>query len=149
MPAADDLAAMLKDASRQKFEIVMTAALDQLGRTVAELCRTIQHLQACGVELYLEEQSIDTTTRPGRMIFQLTGAFAEFERSRLSQRVKAGARTKGVKLGRPRIKPSVESRIVALRDKGCGIHTIRKKLGVGVSAIQRVFKEVPWNPAHR
>src|SRR3954452_1073708 len=56
------LEAMLQDASRRKFEIVTAGALERLGRSMANLCGTIQHLQACGVELYLEQQSIDTTT---------------------------------------------------------------------------------------
>jgi hypothetical protein len=42
----------------------------------------------------------------------------------------------GTKLGRRRVKPSVEARD--------GIHKIRRKLGVGASVVQRVFKEVPW-----
>src|SRR4051812_45241937 len=44
---------MLKDASGRKFDVVMAWAIERLGRSMADLCRTIQHLQACGVELYL------------------------------------------------------------------------------------------------
>ena len=53
-------------------------------------------------------------------------------------------RANGVKLGRRRVKPSVETRILELRAKGDGILKIGKKLGVGTSVVQRVFKEVPW-----
>jgi hypothetical protein len=45
------------------------------------LLDTIQHLEACGVDLYLDQQAIDTTTPMGKLVFQLTGAFAEFERT--------------------------------------------------------------------
>jgi DNA invertase Pin-like site-specific DNA recombinase len=55
----------------------------------------------------------------------------------------ARARANGVKLGRRRVKPSVEAQIVALRDKGYGILKIGKKFGIGTSVVQRVFKEVP------
>ena len=78
-------------------------------------------------------------------MFQMLGVFAEFERA--IERVNAGlarARANGVKLGRRRVKPSVEAQIVALRDKGYGILKIGKKLGIGTSVVQRVFKEVPW-----
>jgi len=70
----------------------------------------------------------------------------EFERGIIRERVNAGlarARANGVKLGRRRVKPSVETQIVALRNKGYGILKIGKKLGIGTSVVQRVFKEVP------
>ena len=71
---------MLKDASRRKFDIVMAWAIDRLGRSLIDLLDTIQHLEACGVDLYLDQQAIDTTTPMGKLVFQVTGAFAEFER---------------------------------------------------------------------
>jgi hypothetical protein len=48
------------------------------------------HLEACGVDLYLDQQAIDTTTPTGKLVFQVTGAFAEFERTMIRQRIKAG-----------------------------------------------------------
>jgi hypothetical protein len=61
-----------------------------LGRSLIDLLGTIQALEACGVDLYLDQQSIDTTTPAGRLMFQITGAFAEFERRMIRQRVRAG-----------------------------------------------------------
>jgi len=58
------LDAMLSDASRRKFDVVMAWAIDRLGRSLIDLFGTIQHLKAVGVDLYLEQQAIDTTT-PG------------------------------------------------------------------------------------
>jgi DNA invertase Pin-like site-specific DNA recombinase len=72
---------MLKDASRRKFDVVMAWAIDRLGRSLIDLLDTIQHLESCGVDLYLDQQHIDTTTPAGKLMFQITGAFAEFERS--------------------------------------------------------------------
>src|SRR6266480_5648541 len=72
---------MLKEASRRKFDIVMAWAIDRLGRSLIDLLGTIQHLEACGVDLYLDQQAIDTTTPMGKLVFQVTGAFAEFERT--------------------------------------------------------------------
>ena len=110
---------MLKDASRRKFDIVLAWAIDRLGRSLSDLLDTIQHLEACGVDLYLDQQAIDTTTPMGKLVFQVTGAFAEFERTMIRQRVKAGLKravAQGVKLGRPksaeshRVKKSVITR---------------------------------------
>jgi DNA invertase Pin-like site-specific DNA recombinase len=81
---------MLKDASKRRFDIIMAWAIDRLGRSLIDLLGTIQTLEACGVDLYLDQQSIDTTTPAGRLMFQVTGAFAEFERSMIRQRVHAG-----------------------------------------------------------
>jgi hypothetical protein len=72
---------MLKDASRRKFDVIMAWAIDRLGRSLIDLLSTILTLEACGVDLYLDQQSIDTTTPAGKLMFQVTGAFAEFERS--------------------------------------------------------------------
>jgi len=56
-------------------------AIDRVGRSLSDLLDTIQHLEACGVDLYLDQQAIDTTPPMGKLVFQLTGAFAEFERT--------------------------------------------------------------------
>ena len=81
---------MLKDASKRRFDVVMAWAIDRLGRSLIDLLGTIQTLEACRVDMYLDQQSIDTTTPAGKLMFQVTGAFAEFERSMIRQRVHAG-----------------------------------------------------------
>jgi DNA invertase Pin-like site-specific DNA recombinase len=55
----------------------------------------------------------------------------------------ARAKANGTKLGRRRVKPSVEARILELRANGDGILKIGRKLGVGTSVVQRVFKQEP------
>ena len=86
---------MLNDAKRRNFDVVMAWAIDRLGRSLVDLLHTIQELEAAGVDLYLDQQSIDTTTPMGKLMFQVTGAFAEFERSMIRQRVRAGHRGAG------------------------------------------------------
>jgi DNA invertase Pin-like site-specific DNA recombinase len=101
---------MLKDASRRKFDVIMAWAIDRVGRSLIDLLGTIQTLEACGVDLYLDQQSIDTTTPAGKLMFQVCGAFAEFERSMIRQRIHAGLKravAQGTHLGRgsmPRLK---------------------------------------------
>ena len=70
--------------------------------------------------------------------------FAEFERGNIRERVNAGlarARTNGTKLGRRRVEPAVEARIRELKAAGDGILKIGRKLGIGTSVVQRVFKQ--------
>ena len=71
-------------ASRRKFDVIMAWAIDRLGRSLIDLLGTIQALETCGVDLYLDQQAIDTTTPAGRLMFQVTGAFAEFDRAAAS-----------------------------------------------------------------
>jgi Resolvase, N terminal domain len=69
------LDAMLNDASRRRFDVVMAWAIDRLGRSLIDLLGTIGHLEAVGVDLYLEQQNLDTTTPTGKLLFQITGPF--------------------------------------------------------------------------
>ena len=136
---------MLSDASRGKFDVVMAWAIDRVGRSLIDLLGTIQHLEACGVDLYLDQQNIDTTTPMGKLIFQITGAFAEFERSMIRQRIHAGlqrARKAGKVLGRARIDPAIEAAIRRSLEKGRGIRETAREIGVGHGTIQRIKAEL-------
>jgi DNA invertase Pin-like site-specific DNA recombinase len=98
--------------------------------------------------LFLDQQSIDTTTPAGRLMFQVTGAFAEFERSMIRQRVNAGLKravAAGKKLGRPRISDSVERRIRNHLKAGAGINTTARRVGCGVGTVQRVKDSLSRN----
>jgi len=135
---------MLKDASRRKFDVVMAWAIDRLGRSLSDLLDTIQHLEACGVDLYLDQQAIDTTTPMGKLVFQLTGAFAEFERTMIRQRIKAGLKravAQGVKLGRPKIDSATERKVRKRLAKGVGILKVARSLGIGTGTVQRISGE--------
>jgi len=141
------LDAMMKAVNAKEFDMVAAWSVDRLGRSLTDLLAILQGLQEKGVDLFLHQQGLDTSTTAGKAMFQMLGVFAEFERGIIRERVNAGlarARANGVRLGRRRVKPSVEAQIVELRDKGNGILKIGKKLGVGTSVVQRVFKEAPW-----
>ena len=146
-PALD---AMMKAVNAKEFDMVASWSVDRLGRSLTDLLSILQGLHDKGVGLFLHQQGLDTTTTAGKAMFQMLGVFAEFERGIIRERVNAGlarARANGVKLGRRRIGPAVEARIVELRAKGNGILKIGKTLGIGTSVVQRVFKEVPWKPS--
>jgi DNA invertase Pin-like site-specific DNA recombinase len=136
---------MLKDAQRRRFDVVMAWAIDRLGRSLIDLLGTIQALEACGVDLYLDQQALDTTTPAGKLMFQITGAFAEFERSMIRQRVNAGLKRAveaGKQLGRPRIDPALEKRIQSQLRTGKGMLKIAIGLGVGSGTVQRIKREM-------
>jgi DNA invertase Pin-like site-specific DNA recombinase len=136
---------MLKDAQRRKFDVVMGWAIDRLGRSLIDLLGTFQTLHACGVDVYLDQQSIDTTTPAGKLMFQVCGAFAEFERNMIQQRIHAGLKravAQGKQLGRPRIDPALEKRIQAHLRGGKGIRKVARECGVGTGTVQRVQQEM-------
>ena len=132
---------LLKGAVRREFDLVAAWSVDRLGRSLQDLIGFLQELHGAGVDLYLHQQALDTTTPSGKAMFQMMGVFAEFERSMISERVKAGlARTKakGTRLGRPKTSPQTERQIRKLHSKGMGMLKIGKELGVGTSVVQRV-----------
>ena len=132
---------LLKGAVRREFDLVAAWSVDRLGRSLQDLIGFLQDLHGAGVDLYLHQQALDTTTPSGKAMFQMMGVFAEFEREMISERVKAGlARTKakGTKLGRPKTSRQTEAKIMKLHSKGMGMLRIGKQLGVGTSVVQRV-----------
>jgi len=136
--------ALCKGAVRREFDIVMAWSVDRLSRSLQHLVGFLGEVHAKGVDLYLHQQGIDTTTPAGKAMFQVCGVFAEFERAMIQERVRAGlsrAVARGVRLGRPRISAKVESQIRAARAHGKGIRKVASELGVGVSVVQRVIAE--------
>jgi DNA invertase Pin-like site-specific DNA recombinase len=122
----------------------MTWSVDRLGRSLQHLVTFLDELHSKKVDLFLHQQGIDTTTPAGKMMFQMLGVFAEFERVMIKERINAGlsrARAQGKKLGRPRVSLEVESKIRELRSMGRGIRKIAGQLRVGVSTVKRVVDE--------
>ena len=68
----------------------MAWAIDKLGRSLIDLLGTIQTLEASTVKVFIEQHSLDATSPMGEMLFQLTRAFAEFDRHMISQRAAVG-----------------------------------------------------------
>jgi DNA invertase Pin-like site-specific DNA recombinase len=136
---------MLNDAKRRKFDVVMAWAIDRLGRSLIDLLGTIQELEAVGVDLFLEQQALDTTTPAGKLMFQVCGAFGEFERSMIRQRVKLGLKravAQGRRLGRPRIDRETERKIQRELRKGNGILRVAQMLNLGTGTVHRIKREM-------
>ena len=135
--------AMHKDAARRRFDVVMAWSVDRLGRSLQDLCGFLSELHSLGIDLFLHQQGIDTTTPAGKAMFQMMGVFAEFERSMIRERVNAGiarAKAGGKHCGRPFIDTKLERRIRdALAAPGRpGLHKIAKQFGVGTGTVQRI-----------
>jgi DNA invertase Pin-like site-specific DNA recombinase len=147
---------ILNDAQRGKFDVVMAWAIDRLGRSLVDLLHTIEHLKVCGVDLYLDQQSIDTTTPAGKLMLQMTGAFAEFERSMIQARIHAGLKravANGKTLGRKPVEDTAEGAAKAAEARkalarGIGINRVAALVGLSNSTVQRIKAEMTAsNPA--
>ena len=139
-PALD---AMLKAATQRKFDMVMCWSIDRLGRSLQNLVEILNELQALGIDLYFQQQGMDTSTPSGRMIFSVFGAIGEFERNLIRERVLAGqqrAKANGVKLGRPsKMNDGMKSAVKLLRAKRMGIKQIARELQIGVGTVYSII----------
>ena len=141
-PAFDE---MCKGVIRKEFDLIMSWSVDRLGRSLQHLVTFLDELHSKKVDLFLHRQGIDTTTPAGKMMFQMLGVFAEFERAMIKERINAGlarARAQGKTLGRPKVSLQVENKIRKLRSTGKGIRKIASELSVGVSTVKRVVDEL-------
>ena len=149
-PAFDRL---LKDATRRKFDMVAAWSVDRLGRSMPDLVGFLGDLKALRVDLYLQQEALDTSTPSGRAFFQMLGIFAEFERLMIQERVKAGlARAKseapevraakGKKaIGRPSLPEGTRKAILEARAAGKSIRETAKAAAVSSATVQKVLKE--------
>jgi DNA invertase Pin-like site-specific DNA recombinase len=123
-------------------DTVVVWRLDRLGRSLRHLISLIEDFEERGVGFKSLTESMDTTTPGGRLIFQIFGAMAEFERSIIRERTRAGldaARARGRKGGRPTVMTPEKTKIArALYDsKQYTVETIAKELGVSRKTVYR------------
>ena len=145
--------ALCKDAARRRFGMVMAWSVDRLGRSLQELIGFLSELHALGIDLFLHQQGLDTTTPAGKAMFQMMGVFAEFERSMIRERVNAGlrrAKAAGRTIGRRRLEDDkdLDRRAVAkavradLQKGGVGIRKLAARYGIGVGTVIRLKAEM-------
>jgi len=116
--------------------------LDRLGRSLSHLINLISELERRGVGFRSLSEAIDTETAGGRLLFHVMGALAEFERTLISERTRAGmaaAKTRGAVLGRPRkLSPAqVTSASRSLARSRRSVRDIASKLAVSRSTLRR------------
>jgi DNA invertase Pin-like site-specific DNA recombinase len=136
---------LIKGATRKEFDIILAWSVDRLGRSLTDLLSFLNEIQSIGCDLYLHQQGLDTSTPAGRMMFQMCGVFAEFERGMIRERVIAGqnrAKAQGKHIGRPsNLNEGLIQSIKYMRSQGLGIRKIATDLKVGVGTIYRVIEQ--------
>jgi DNA invertase Pin-like site-specific DNA recombinase len=139
-PALDE---MMAAARRRDIDLIVTVKLDRLARSVQHLVALAGELKALCVDLVVRDQSIDTSTPSGRLLFHVLGSIAEFERDLIRERTQAGlelARKRGKRFGRPlATSPKQRNRIVRLRSSGHSLRAIAQQVGVGRGTVARVI----------
>jgi DNA invertase Pin-like site-specific DNA recombinase len=124
---------------RREIDLVAAWSVDRLGRSLQDLVAFLAEVQAAGVDLYLHRQGLDTSTPAGKALFQMMGVFAEFERSMIVDRTKAGLRralAQGKTLGRPKVALEIEAAVRASLAAGTGILKTARLVGCGVGTVQ-------------
>ena len=132
---------LMSDAKRRRFGAMLVWKLDRFGRSLRHLVNALAELEALGVAFVSLRDNLDLSTPSGRLMFQIIGAMAEFERALTVERVKAGlqhARSKGRRLGRPRRELDL-NRIRRMRDVGLSWRAIGQALGVDPTLACRAF----------
>jgi DNA invertase Pin-like site-specific DNA recombinase len=136
---------LMGDACRRRFDAILVWKIDRFGRSLKHLVNALAELAALGVAFISLRDNLDLSTPSGRLMFQIIGAMAEFERALIQERVRAGlrnARNKGKKLGRPRVTVDA-SKIAFLRTQGRSWAEIVAEMGVGKGTAQRALAGLP------
>jgi len=121
-----ELNRLMADAHRRHFDLVLCWKVDRFGRSLKHLVNALADLDSYGIAFVSLRDNLDLSTPSGRLMFQIIGAMAEFERSLIQERVRAGlrnAKLKGKILGRPPMTLDRE-RIARLRASGASIREI-------------------------
>jgi DNA invertase Pin-like site-specific DNA recombinase len=142
--------ALLRDAARRRFDVLMFWSIDRLGRSTAAVTAALEELGEAGVAIYADKEGMDTSTPHGRAMLQMAAVFAELERGMIRQRVHAGlarARAEGKRLGRPTISAESEA---AIRDRlatGAGINKVARELGLANGTVHKVKRAMAQSVA--
>jgi len=135
---------LMKAVARREIDMVAAWSVDRLGRSLMDLLGLLKELHAKGVDLFLHQQGLDTSTPSGRAMFQMLGVFAGFERAMIRERMLAGivrARADGTKLGRRRVEDTDPKKITAARaprSRGVGYRRIAREVWLGVGTVMRL-----------
>ena len=138
------LDALMKTVTRREIDMVAAWSVDRLGRSLMDLLAILKELHVKGVDLFLHQQGLDTSTPSGRAMFQMLGVFAEFERAMIRERVLSGlarAREDGKQLGRRTVEQTDAKKAAKARQmlaSGVGVRRIAREVGLGVGTVLRL-----------
>ena len=141
---------MMADIEKEKPYAIVVAKIDRYARSLIDLLNSIQVLSEKDIGfISVQDSGIDTTSPNGRLLLQILGAFAEFERNMINSRTSAGrekARAMGVKFGRPAFKIKNGSfidkkKVIELKEKGLSARAISKFMGCSITPVLKIIKE--------
>lgn len=136
---------MMKDVEKNKLDIIIFTKLDRLARSLSDLLNITIKLEDNGVKMIVVEQNLDTTTYQGRLLFQIIGAFSEFERNIIRERMETGRKKAdefGSRSGKPCNRPKVkidEDGVKRKFEKGMSMNYIAKYYNVSITPIRRIL----------
>jgi len=136
------LDALLGAVRARRVDVVACVKLDRLARSTRHLVTLAADLEALGVDLVVLDQSIDTTTPSGRLLFHVLAAIAEFERDLIRDRVLAGlrrAKAQGRHLGRPPRNQIDTDEARVLAAEGLSLRAIARRLNAHPMAVRRAL----------
>ena len=138
------MANLMKAVARREIDGVLVWDVSRLGRSLQDLVSILNEIRSKSIDLYIHKQGLDTSTPSGKMMFQMLGVFAEFEREVIRERINAGlarAKAEGKKLGRPsNVNDAVVSSVKLLRSQGMSICKIAKMLKIGVGTTSKILE---------
>jgi DNA invertase Pin-like site-specific DNA recombinase len=143
------LNALMQDARRGAFDVVLVWRFDRFARSVEQLVSALAEFRALRIDFVSHQESLDTSTAMGKAMFTIIAAMAELERNVIKERVRAGleyARAHGTKsgraIGRPRLIFDREE-VRRLREQGLSIEKIGRQLRLSVGTVVRALQSTP------
>ena len=139
-----ELNRLMADAKRRKFDVVLVWKLDRFGRSLRHLVNALADFESLGIAFVSLSDNLDLSTASGRLMFNIIGAMAEFERALIVERTRAGqlaARTRGVRIGRPPVIASATV-VASLREQGRSWTQIASQLEISSSSARRLAKSL-------
>ena len=141
-------ARVLDLARRGQVDVVVVVAVDRAGRSLLDLLAQLEALDRAGVRFISLREGLDLDPRnpsaTSRLVLSIMASLAEFERSLIISRTRAGldrARARGVRLGRPPAVGPTESRLVVLRrEQGWSWPRIAREVGCSTGAVRRAHQ---------
>ena len=138
------MANLMKAVARREIDGILVWDVSRLGRSLQDLVSILNEIRSKSIDLYIHKQGLDTSTPSGKMMFQMLGVFAEFEREVIRERINAGlarAKAEGKRLGRPsNVNESVVTSVKLLRGQGMSICKIAKMLKIGVGTTSKILE---------
>jgi DNA invertase Pin-like site-specific DNA recombinase len=133
------LDAMLRDARKRKFSVLIVAAFDRLARSTKHFLTVVDELDSLGVEFVSRRENIATDGAMGRLFITLISSIAELEADLIKERVRAGIRRRkleGLPVGRQPLDVDHDA-IVADRLRGMSLTEVAKRYGVSRASVVR------------